>query len=132
MAGKTSASAVAMNQSSRGLGYCVEVNPPDGRGMSLLRRSGVLFALFAVLAFAVGCGGSVIDQVKVQDLVKEEVENSQKEKVSSVECPSGVNVDPGATFACKVGLSDGKMLTAKLKIRDNDANLSLFYLGPNE
>jgi hypothetical protein len=100
--------------------------------MSLLKRSAALLGLLVALTFAIGCGGAVIDQAKVQDLVKDDVERSQGEKVSSVSCPSGVDVEPGATFACKVELSNGKTQTAKLRIRDDDANLSLFQLGSDE
>ncbi|HEX3561701.1 MAG TPA: DUF4333 domain-containing protein [Solirubrobacterales bacterium] len=101
--------------------------------MSFLGRLGVVLALLAVVAFVAGCGGgTVIDQAKVQDEVKASLEHSQQAKVTSVQCPSGVEVEAGATFTCKVSISGGKTETATLKIRDSDANLSLIDLSPNE
>ncbi|HEY2333809.1 MAG TPA: DUF4333 domain-containing protein [Solirubrobacterales bacterium] len=89
-------------------------------------------AVIALLAFA-GCGGgTVIDQAKTQEEVKASLERSQHAKIASVQCPSGVEVEAGATFTCKVSISGGKTETATLKIRDSDANLSLIDLSPNE
>jgi hypothetical protein len=104
-----------------------------GRRMRFYRYLGLMLGLTVVVAFAVGCGGgTVIDQEKVQDEVKASLEHSQQAKVSSVQCPSGIEVEAGATFTCKVSISGGKTETATLKIRDSDANLSLIDLSPNE
>jgi NAD(P)H-hydrate repair Nnr-like enzyme with NAD(P)H-hydrate epimerase domain len=100
--------------------------------MSLPARVSALSALVIAAFLAVGCGGTVIDQSKVQDQIKATAEKSGKTKVSSVDCPSGVEVDPGQEFSCTVHLSGGGTETAKLKIRDEDANLDLLYLGPNK
>jgi NAD(P)H-hydrate repair Nnr-like enzyme with NAD(P)H-hydrate epimerase domain len=53
-------------------------------------------------------------------------------KVSSVDCPSGVDVEAGATFTCNVKFASGKEATAKLKIRDSDANLNFENLSPSK
>jgi NAD(P)H-hydrate repair Nnr-like enzyme with NAD(P)H-hydrate epimerase domain len=91
-----------------------------------------MLAIVAVAFLAIGCGGTVIDQSKVQDQIEASAEKSLHTKVTSVDCPSGVEVEPGASFSCAVHLSAGGTETATLKIRDEDANLDLVYLGPNK
>ncbi len=100
--------------------------------MRLLVRSGVIAAL-ALTAFAViGCGGTNIDFSKVEDQLEASIEKTRQTKVSSVDCPSGVEVDPGAKFTCVVHLSGGGTETATLLIRDKDANTSLLSLKANK
>jgi hypothetical protein len=80
-------------------------------------------AVLAVLAFvAAGCGETRIDDAKLEDTIKADVEKSRDEKVESVDCPEPA-VDPGTTFACAVHLSNGKQATYTLKIRNEDADL---------
>jgi NAD(P)H-hydrate repair Nnr-like enzyme with NAD(P)H-hydrate epimerase domain len=100
--------------------------------MSLLSRSGVLMSLAIVVFLAVGCGGTEIDASKVEDQLEASVEKSQQAKVSSVDCPSGVEVESGAKFSCIVHLSGGGSETATLLIRDKDANLTLLDLKANK
>ncbi len=100
--------------------------------MSALPRLGAALAVAAVALAAAGCGSTVIDQQKVEEQVKESSEKISGAKVSSVECPSGVKVEPGATFACSVKFSSGKEETAQLKIRDKEADLDFEALSPDK
>jgi hypothetical protein len=100
--------------------------------MSWLSRSGAPAVLALVVFLAVGCGGTVIETSNIEDQIEADVERSQQTKVSSVDCPSDVKVDPGARFSCVVRLSDGGTETATLLIRDEDANVSLLHLKPNK
>lgn len=98
--------------------------------MTLPARLGVFAAPVVATALLVaGCGGTEIDSSKTQDLVKANVEHTQQVKVSSVDCPSGVEVDPGKTFSCTVHFSSGKTSTATLEIRDMDANMAFLDLS---
>ena len=98
--------------------------------MSLLGRSGAL----AVLAFAVllvaGCGDTVIDDTKTEDAIEQNLESSLGKKVTAVECPSGVEVEAGASFDCDVTLTGGKEETASLKILNDDADVEVTGLQP--
>jgi Domain of unknown function (DUF4333) len=94
------------------------------------------FVVFVALALAVflapGCGGTVLDAASTEDQIEAEVEKTQGEKVSSVDCPSDVEIEPKTTFACTVRLANGDTETATLLIRDEDANLSFLKLQPDE
>ena len=70
--------------------------------MSWLGRSGAVAALLAVAFLAVGCGETVIDDAKTEAAIEQNLEKSVGQKVSSVDCPSGVEVEAGATFTCTV------------------------------
>jgi uncharacterized membrane protein len=98
--------------------------------MSSVARLGALVALALAAFLATGCGGTVIDLNKVEDQVKASVEESPGAKVSSVDCPSDVEVEPKAKFTCTVRLADGRTKTATLLIRDEDANLNFISLQP--
>ncbi len=101
--------------------------------MSFLKRSGVVLGLIAILAFAVGCGDTVIDATKTEEALEANLSKSLEEKVSSVECPSDQKVEAGTTFTCNVKLSKGKEETATLKIFNSDADVSVIKLsGSNE
>lgn len=101
--------------------------------MSSLGRLGVLvalaLALFVPASLVAGCG-TALDATKTEEQIKEEVENVRGTKVESVDCPSDVSVDPQTRFSCEVRLSDGKVETATLLIRDKDANLDFLKLQP--
>jgi NAD(P)H-hydrate repair Nnr-like enzyme with NAD(P)H-hydrate epimerase domain len=101
--------------------------------MSLLGRSATLVASVLVLLTGIfGCGGTQLDASKVEDQLEANIENTQGKKVSSVDCPSGVEVEPGKKFSCTVHLSGGGTETATLLIRDKDANVSFLNLKANE
>jgi Domain of unknown function (DUF4333) len=100
--------------------------------MGLIGKTGALVALLAIALAVAGCGGTDIDSKKTEEQLKASTENIRGEKVSSVECPSGVAVEPGATFTCSVKLSSGKEETATLKIRDKEADLDFEGLSPSK
>lgn len=93
--------------------------------MSRLATLGALAA--AVLAVA-GCGKTVIDDAKTEATIEQDLERSTGQKVDSVDCPSGVEVTKGATFQCTIVLKNGTREVATLKIRNEDADLSLTKL----
>ena len=70
----------------------------------------------------------MIDATKAEDTIEADLEKSLHEKIESVDCPSGVEVEPDATFTCEVVFSDGSRETAKLKIRNKDADLDFVGL----
>jgi chromosome condensin MukBEF MukE localization factor len=100
--------------------------------MSLLGRFGALAALALAVFLAAGCGGTDLDASKMEDQLQASIENTQKTKVSSVDCPSGVAVEPQTTFSCSVRLADGSTETATVLIRDKDANTTLLKLQPDK
>lgn len=81
---------------------------------------------------ASGCGGTTIDSSKAEGAIQTNMERSLHEKVTTVDCPSGQEVEVGATFSCVVHFSDGKQATVKLKIRNKEADTSLVGFKRNE
>lgn len=86
-------------------------------------------AALAVLSVA-GCGKTVIDDAKTEDAIEADLGASVGKEVRSVECPSGVEVEPGAEFECTVRLAGGERETATLKIANEDADVELTRLEP--
>lgn len=72
----------------------------------------------------------MIDRVKLQDTVQASLEDSLHEKILDVECPSDQAVDPGTTFTCDVIFPGGRREAAILKIRNEDADISMVGLKP--
>jgi len=92
--------------------------------------------LLAALLFA-GCGETVVDSTKTEEQLQSSLSKSLGEKVSSVDCPSDQKVEAGATFTCDVRLNSGKTEAVTLKIRNEEADLSVIKLtegagGSNE
>jgi Domain of unknown function (DUF4333) len=101
--------------------------------MTLSARLGAFAALLVAAALlASGCGETLLDSSKTQDELKENVERAQRAKVSSVECPSGVQVKAGATFECTVELRGGKTETATLKITNSSADTEVTEIKPGK
>jgi uncharacterized protein DUF4333 len=100
--------------------------------MRLLVRTGAVLALPLLVFLAVGCGGTVIDDAKTEAAIEQNLEDSVGQKVSSVDCPSGVEVEPEATFDCTVSLAGGEEETATLKILNEDADVEVTDLKPNK
>jgi NAD(P)H-hydrate repair Nnr-like enzyme with NAD(P)H-hydrate epimerase domain len=98
--------------------------------MSLLGRLGVLVALALSMFLGTGCGGTVLDATKIEEQLQANIENTQKRKVASIDCPSGVDVEPKTKFSCAVHLADGSEETATILIRDKEANTTLLSLQP--
>ena len=93
--------------------------------MSLLARFAALTALGLASLGALGCGGTVIDHVKEEALIEENLQKSVGQKVSSVECPSGVEVEKGKTFECTVSFQGGKQEAVTVKILNSDADTEI-------
>jgi hypothetical protein len=96
-----------------------------------MSRIGYLGALAAVALslLAAGCGKTIVDLNKTEDQIRAEAEKrSADAKVSSVECPADLEVEPGREFTCTVRISGGGTETATLRIRDEEANLTLLSL----
>lgn len=100
--------------------------------MKLPARFGALVALLPVAFLALGCGETVIDDAKTEAAIEQNLEDSVGQKVNSVDCPSGVEVEPDATFDCTVSLAGGKEETATLKILNEDADVEVTDLKPNK
>jgi Domain of unknown function (DUF4333) len=96
--------------------------------MSFFRRLGAMAGLIAVVVLAIGCGETVIDSTKTEEALEANLTKSLNEKVSSVDCPSDVEVEPKSTFTCTVELADGKTETATLKILNDKADVSVIDL----
>jgi Domain of unknown function (DUF4333) len=92
------------------------------------RLAALAFALALVLALAAGCGKTVIDDVKTEEALQQNVEDSLGQKVRSVECPSGVEVEAKATFECTIDMVKGDDQTATLRIRNDDADVEVVEL----
>jgi hypothetical protein len=102
---------------------------PAGSNSPFGRRFIAAFALLATLVALCGCG-TVVDQVKLEDTVQASLEDSIHEKIKNVDCPSDQSVDPGATFTCDVIFSDNRREVATLKIRNEDADITMVGLKP--
>ena len=89
-------------------------------------------ALVATTLLVSGCGGTTVDQVKLEDTIQASLEKSFHEKIRAVECPFGQAVDPGSTFTCEVIPSQEKREIVTLKIRDKDADISIVGLKPKD
>jgi NAD(P)H-hydrate repair Nnr-like enzyme with NAD(P)H-hydrate epimerase domain len=96
------------------------------------RRGGLAVLALAAVLIAAGCGGVELDASKTQDQLKAYIENLEKTKVSSVDCPSGVEVKAGNTLECSVSLQDGKKGTVTVKILNSDADTAVTDLRFNK
>jgi hypothetical protein len=90
----------------------------------------LLTLVFGLVALY-GCG-TVVSQEKLEDTIQASLESSIHEKIKSVDCPSDQSVDPGATFTCEVIFSDDRREVATLKIRNEEADISMVSLKPKK
>jgi hypothetical protein len=104
----------------------------EGRQMTLPVRSSALLAFLVAAFVAAGCGETVIDAAKTEAAIEQNLEDSVGKKVSSVDCPSDIEVEPDASFDCTVSLAGGKEETATLKIINEDADVEVTDLKPNK
>ncbi|HEX3172612.1 MAG TPA: DUF4333 domain-containing protein [Solirubrobacterales bacterium] len=101
--------------------------------MTLPARLGALIVPLAAAAlFTTGCGETVIDDAKTEAAIEQNLKRATGAKVSSVDCPSGVEVKAGATFECTIELAGGKQQTATLKILNSDADVEVTDLQANK
>lgn len=97
-----------------------------------MRRISAVAVLVVATALAAGCGETVIDSANLEETVAQNLEESQGRNVRAVECPSDQEVVVDSTFTCTVEYSDGREAIATLKIRNEDADLSLINLRSNK
>jgi hypothetical protein len=88
-------------------------------------------AVVAAALFAVGCGETVIDDVKMADTLAAELKATGV-KVSSADCPSDVPVEAGTKFDCTVKLADGTEKTVTLKVTDEDGDIAFLDFSPSK
>jgi uncharacterized cupredoxin-like copper-binding protein len=100
--------------------------------MTFSPRNLLLIALLAAATAAVGCGETVVDDVKLEEQLKHEFETKRGEKIKSVDCPSGVQVKPKTKFDCTVVPQKGKKETAVLLIRNDEADITLVEVKSGE
>jgi len=100
--------------------------------MTLSARFGALATLVLAALLITACGETVIDDVKTEDAIEQNLEDSLGKKVASVDCPSGVEVEQGASFDCAVKLAGGKGETATLKVLNEDADVEIADLQPDK
>ena len=98
--------------------------------MSIGRGSAIILLALAA-AFAAGCGGTVLDDVKTEETLEQSLRRSGL-KVAAVDCPSGVEVEKGVTFECTVSLAGGEEQTTKLEILNEDADVKQVDLEPGK
>jgi hypothetical protein len=96
--------------------------------MNIPPRLCALAAAALAAAAIVACGETVIDDVKTEEALKDNVESTLGQKVKSVECPSGVEVEPKATFECTIDMAKGENQTAEMRIRNEDADIEVVEL----
>jgi hypothetical protein len=121
-----------LTPASPALALLQPVPPPStGRKNRARPRVFLLIPLFVGLLTLFGCG-TVIDQVKLEDTAQASLEDSIHEKIKEVDCPSDQSVDPGATFTCEVIFSDARREVATLKIRNEDADITMIGLKPKK
>jgi hypothetical protein len=75
-----------------------------------------------------GCADDVIDPKKTQIALRFDVAEKTDTKVRSVDCPSGVEVVPGARFECLVTARDGAEAVAVMEILNDAADLKVVGL----
>jgi len=97
--------------------------------MSRPLQIAVVGAAVAAAVLTAGCGETVIDDAKTEDAIAQNVETSLGEKVTAVECPSGVEVERGATFECSVTVAGEGEQTARLRILNEDADVEMIDLS---
>ena len=106
---------------------------PVSAGRKIRPRPFVFLLLTLVVGSVAlyGCG-TVVSREKLEFAIETSLENSIHEKIKQVECPSDESVDPGATFTCDVIFSDDRREVATLKIRNEEADISMIDLKPEK
>ncbi len=88
--------------------------------MRLLLSS--LAVTFLVLA---GCGETEIDADKAEAFISKTVQEQVGARVESVDCPSGLKAEKGATFECTVTGDDGSSGETVVTEKDAEGNVSV-------
>jgi Domain of unknown function (DUF4333) len=89
-----------------------------------------LVLLLAIFALAlVGCGETVLDATKTEEQITAEFEKAGSGTITSVECPSDIEVKAGTKFDCTVSRKGAAETTVTLKITNEDADLEVVDPG---
>jgi hypothetical protein len=100
--------------------------------LSVSVRCFAVVSLLAVALVSAGCGGTTIDDAKMEDTIQHYLEKDLHEDVKSIDCPSGEPVEANNRFDCAVVLDDGKKMIVTVKIRDTDANFDIVDYRPQK
>lgn len=88
----------------------------------------------APLLLAVGaltaCAGTVIDDKKAREAIKDDVQRKTGVEVRTVACPRDVEVEPGASFTCLVVAEDGRRAEVRLRILNIEADVETISITP--
>jgi len=101
--------------------------PRRDRPARRLRRAAGIAACAAGL-LAAGCGGQAIDPEKASIAVEYDVEDATGARVDHVTCPSGVEVEAGNRFECRVTTVGGEVAIAELEVLNERADVRLIRL----
>ena len=71
----------------------------------------------------------MVDPVKTEIALRFDVEEKTDTKIERVECPSDVEVIPGARFTCTVTARSGAEALAEIEILNEDADLRVVRLA---
>jgi hypothetical protein len=92
-----------------------------------------LVAALAIVLLAISlsaCGKTVLDPTKTEEQLASSREKETGQKVT-VDCPSDVEVVAGDSFECTIDEGKGAESTVTLKIRNEDADLSVVSIKPS-
>ncbi len=89
--------------------------------MKFCRFAVLAAGLIAVLALT-ACGGKVIDSVKAEEFINQDL-TSAGVKVESVSCPKSVEVKAGVDFACEVSADGGEKAVVTMRIIDSEGKV---------
>jgi len=81
-----------------------------------------------IAAMLAGCAADVVDPAKTEIALRFDVAEATDTKIESVECPSDVEVVPGARFTCTVTARSGVEALAEIEILNEDADLRVVKL----
>ncbi len=85
--------------------------------------------MVAVGATLAGCAADVVDPLKTEIAVRFDVQEATGTEIAKVECPSDVEVIPGARFTCTVTADSGTEAVAEIEILNDNADLKVLGLS---
>ncbi|MFM9054590.1 MAG: DUF4333 domain-containing protein [Solirubrobacterales bacterium] len=100
------------------------------RGRRTRSRAMVGAPLLLVAGVLTACAGTVIDDKKAREAIKDDVQRKTGVEVKAVSCPRDVPVDPGRSFTCVVVAEDGRRAEVRLRIRNFDADVETISITP--
>lgn len=110
---------------------------PGERRKAVRRRTGgtrswvpVGVPLLFVVGVLTACAGTVIDDRKAREAIKDDVQRKTGVEVKAVSCPRDVEVDPGTSFTCVVVAEDGRRAEVRLRILNFDADVETISISP--